>query len=157
VAGGTVRGVSEVIVSIDIDASPEEVFDTMLDPHRLHEWVTIHRELLGADKGEPARGMRMHQRLCLRGAPFKVSWELADCDRPHHARWKGKGPARSKAETEYRLEALDGGGRTRFSYRNVFAAPFGPLGAVASRALVGGVPEVEAKRSLQNLKALLER
>jgi hypothetical protein len=32
--------------------------------------------------------------------------------------WKGKGPARSRAETEYRLEAVDGG--TRFSYRNEF-------------------------------------
>jgi hypothetical protein len=84
-----------------------------------------------------------------------VDWELTDCERPRHAKWKGKGPARSRAETEYRLQALDGGG-TRFSYRNAFAAPFGPLGAVASRALVGGLPEVEARRSLANLKQLLE-
>jgi uncharacterized protein YndB with AHSA1/START domain len=148
--------VSEVIVSIDIDAPPGVVFDTMLDPHRLHEWVTIHRELLHADPGAPVTGMHMQNRLCLRGATFKVSWELTDCDRPHHAKWKGRGPARSKAETEYRLQALDGGA-TRFSYRNEFTAPFGPLGAVASRALVGGVPEAEARRSLANLKALLER
>ncbi len=146
---------SEVIVSIDIDASPEVVFDTMLDPHRLHEWVTIHRELLDADDGAPATGMHMRNRLCLRGATFKVDWELTECDRPRHAQWTGRGPARSKAETEYRLEPLDGGG-TRFSYRNAFTAPFGPLGAVASRALVGGLPEVEARRSLANLKALLE-
>jgi uncharacterized protein YndB with AHSA1/START domain len=147
--------VSEVIVSVDIDAPPEAVFDTMLDPHRLHEWVTIHRELLSADDGAPVTGMRMQNKLCLRGATFRVDWELTDCDRPHHATWKGRGPARSKAETEYRLQALDGGG-TRFTYRNAFAAPFGPLGAVASRARVGGVPEVEARRSLANLKKLLE-
>lgn len=146
---------SEVIVSIDIDAPPGVVFDTMLDPHRLHEWVTIHRELLQSDPGPPAAGMRMQNKLCLRGATFKVEWELTDCDRPHHARWTGRGPARSRAETEYRLQALDGG-RTRFSYRNAFTAPFGPLGAVASRALVGGLPEVEARRSLVNLKELLE-
>jgi len=148
--------VSEVIVSIDIDAPPGVVFDTMLDPHRLHEWVTIHRALLYADAGAPAVGMRMQNRLSLRGAAFKVDWVLTDCDRPHHAKWTGRGPARSRAETEYRLQSLDGGG-TRFSYRNDFAAPFGPLGAVASRALVGGVPEVEARRSLANLKSLLER
>jgi uncharacterized protein YndB with AHSA1/START domain len=147
--------VSEVIVSVDIDAPPEVVFDTMLDPRRLHEWVTIHRELVRADDGTPAEGMRMENKLCLRGATFRVDWQLTDCERPRHAKWKGRGPARSRAETEYRLEALDGGG-TRFSYRNEFTAPFGPLGAVASRALVGGVPEVEARRSLANLKRLLE-
>lgn len=146
---------SEVIVSIDIDAAPGVVFDTMLDPHRLHEWVTIHRELLHADGGAPAPGMHMRNRLCLRGATFRVDWVLTECDRPRHAKWTGRGPARSRAETEYRLEAIDGGG-TRFSYRNEFTAPFGPLGAVASRALVGGVPEVEARRSLANLKRLLE-
>ena len=69
-------------------------------------------------------------------------WELADSEEPHHASWKGKGPARSHAETEYRLTPVDGG--TRFDYRNEFKAPLGPLGAVASRALVGGLPEREA-------------
>ena len=45
---------------------------------RLGEWVTIHRELLSADPGPPRKGMRMQQRMSLRGAPFKVTWELAD-------------------------------------------------------------------------------
>jgi hypothetical protein len=47
-------------------------------------------------------------------------------------------------------------GGTRFAYRNEFKAPLGPLGAVASRALVGGLPEREAKATLQNLKNLVE-
>jgi len=63
--------------------------------------------------------------------------------------------ARSHAETEYRLTAVDGG--TRFDYRNEFTAPLGPLGRVASRALVGGLPRREADASLRRLKALAER
>jgi len=51
--------------------------------------------------------------------------------------------------------ARDGG--TAFAYRNDFKAPLGPLGAVASRALVGGIPEREANRSLARLKELIER
>ena len=47
-------------------------------------------------------------------------------------------------------------GGTRFEYENEFKAPMGPLGAAASRALVGGVPEREAQASLKQLKALLE-
>lgn len=146
---------NEVNVSIDIDAPPEAVFDLMLDPDRLQDWVTIHRKLCAADAGPPREGSKMKQRLVLRGAPFTVNWELVACDRPRHAQWNGKGPARSKAETEYTLTQLPGGG-TRFAYRNEFKAPLGPLGAVAGNALVGGLPEKEATASLQKLKKLLE-
>ena len=139
---------SEVVTSIDIAASPDAVWDVVMDPERLEEWVTIHRRLVSHD------GDAMEQVLCIHHVNFHVKWELAQCDRPHRACWKGKGPARSRAETEYTLRAVDGG--TRFEYRNEFKAPLGPLGAAASRALVGGVPEREANASLARLKEMLE-
>lgn len=139
---------SEVVTSIDIAAPPEAVWDVVMDPERLEEWVTIHRRL------EDFTDTSMEQVLCLRGVNFHVKWELATSDRPRHAHWKGKGPARSRAETEYTLRAIDGG--TRFEYRNEFKAPLGPLGAAASRAVVGGVPAREADASLQRLKGILE-
>lgn len=146
---------SEVITSITIDAPPEDVWAVIMDPTRLGEWVTIHRKLTSArDGGGPRRGDEMEQTLCLRGVNFHVHWELAACDAPRHAIWKGRGPARSHAETEYRLTAVDG--KTRFAYRNDFRPPLGPLGAAASRALVGGLPEREATASLKKLKALVE-
>jgi uncharacterized protein YndB with AHSA1/START domain len=140
---------SEVITSITIDAPPEEVWEVVMNPYRLEEWVTIHRKLDSASDGE------MTQTLCLRGVNFHVHWELEACEAPTHAVWLGRGPAHSHAETEYRLTAIDGG--TRFAYRNVFKAPLGPLGALASRALVGGLPEREARATLKNLKDLIER
>jgi carbon monoxide dehydrogenase subunit G len=146
---------SEVETSISIAAPPKDVWAVIMDPRRLKDWVTIHRRLHESPDGPPAVGDEMVQTLHLRGANFKVSWELAACDAPFHAEWKGRGPARSKAETEYRLTAVDGG--TRFDYRNEFKAPLGPLGAVASRALVGGLPKREADASLRRLKALVER
>jgi len=139
---------TEVVTSIDIAAPPEAVWAVVMDPERLHEWVTIHRKL------EDHTDTTMVQVLCIHHVNFHVRWELEESDRPRHAHWKGRGPARSKAETEYRLEAVDGG--TRFDYRNEFKAPLGPLGAAASRALVGGVPQREANVSLQKLKALVE-
>ena len=69
-------------------------------------------------------------------------------------RGRAEGPAGSYARTSYRLTP-DGDG-THFEYENEFKAPGGLLGAAASRVVVGGVPEREAKRSLQQLKALLE-
>jgi carbon monoxide dehydrogenase subunit G len=145
---------SEVVTSIDIAAPVEEVWHACMDPERLEQWVTIHRRLHGHSGGDLRCGYEMEQTLCLRGVTFKVKWKLDVLEAPFHAEWKGKGPARARAETEYRLSAVDGG--TRFDYRNAFKAPLGPLGAVASRALVGGLPEREANASLQRLKALVE-
>lgn len=142
--------------SIDIDAPPERVYDVMLDAGRLHEWVTIHRKINRVDDGTPREGFQMDQTLCLRHANFKVHWTLTEADRPEAATWEGRGPAHSYARTSYRLTKLDGG-RTRFEYENEFKAPGGILGAAASRVIVGGVPEREANRSLQNLKTLLEQ
>ena len=144
-----------VKAKIDIAAAPEQVYDVMLDPERLHEWVTIHRKINHADGGTPRKGYAMDQTLCLRHANFKVHWTLTRCDRPHHATWEGKGPAGSYARTSYTLTP-DGDG-THFEYENEFKAPGGFLGAAASRVVVGGVPEREAQASLQQLKALLEQ
>jgi uncharacterized protein YndB with AHSA1/START domain len=147
--------VTEVVTSIDIAAPPERVWALAMDPNCLSEWVTIHRRLHGHDDGPPRKGYEMEQTLHLRGVNFKVHWELVAFDEGHHAEWHGRGPARSHAETEYRLTPVDGG--TRFDYRNEFRAPFGPLGAAASRALVGGVPQREANASLEKLKAIVEQ
>lgn len=143
-----------VVVSIDIAAAPEDVWDLVMDPDRLGEWVTIHRGLKAHSSGPARVGSWMDQSLVLRGAHFRVKWELVRCDAPKVAEWHGKGPARSRAETGYRLEPIDGG--TRFHYRNEFKAPLGPLGSLASRVLVGGLPNKEAKATLNKLKSLLE-
>jgi hypothetical protein len=58
------------------------------------------------------------------------------------------------AVTEDRLTARDG--HTRMDYRNEFRTPFGPLGAAASRVIVGGIPQKEAAASLRRLKEILE-
>jgi len=145
---------SVVIASIDIDAPLREVWDTIMNPGRMGEWVTIIDRVEHVDPGPIRPGFRMSQTLHLRGMPFKVQWTLEDLDAPHYARWEGSGPARAKAVTENRLSERNG--RTHFNYRNEFRTPFGPLGAVASRVIVGGIPEKEAKASLRRLRQILE-
>ena len=144
---------TQVNATIHLPADPATVWSVVMDPQRLQEWVTIHRRLLSADEGRPHTGFHMDQRICLRGVEFKVKWELVECERERRAVWEGRGPAHSWARTAYELSADDGG--TRFEYHNEFKAPLGPLGAVASRALVGGLPKREANRTLEKLKSIL--
>jgi len=84
-----------VTATIDIDAPREEVFDTMLDPARLKDWVTIHRKVHDADGGTPREGYEMEQTLCLRGVNFKVRWKLTQFEKGRSATWEGRGPAQS--------------------------------------------------------------
>src|ERR1700737_2262956 len=126
-----------------------------MDPTRLEEWVTIHRRLVRADDPPARVGFKMDQQIHLRGVNLQVHWTLVECRPPQRAVWEGRGPARSRAHTEYVRQA-DGLG-TLFEYHNEFHAPLGPLGAVVSRALVGGMPQREANRTLERLRAYLEK
>lgn len=144
-----------VRTSITIAAGPQEIWDVVMDPDRFGDWVTIHRGLKSVSSDPLVPDSTLEQTLCLRGVKFDVTWRVAEWDPPHHAVLEGRGPARSVARTQDDLTEVEGG--TRFDYVNEFRVPMGPLGSVASRVLVGGLSEREAKASLQRLKALLER
>jgi len=145
-----------VRTTIDIDIPTEQVWDYVMNPANAANWVTIHRKLKGHSGGALRTGYEMEQCLHLRGVNFDVHWTLTEVDAPRYAKWEGRGPVRSKALIVERLTALDGGSRTHFEYENEFKAPLGALGAAASRALTGGVPQREADASLQKLKRILE-
>jgi uncharacterized protein YndB with AHSA1/START domain len=144
-----------VTASTTIAVPPTEVWKTIMNADHLVDWVTIHRHLVHADDGPPRVGYEMDQQIQMRGVHLEVHWKLVDCRPGELAVWEGRGPARSRARTEYILSAENGG--TRFDYRNEFHPPLGPVGAILSRALVRGMPEREAKRSLDRLRAHLER
>ena len=145
---------SVVTASTQIPAPRERVWDVVMDPQRLHDWVTIHRKLTHADEGPLRVGYEMDQQIHLRGVSLEVHWRLVECELGTRAVWEGRGPARSRARTEYVLSGE--GGSTRFDYRNEFHPPLGPIGALVSRALVGGMPEREAKRTLERLRDYME-
>ena len=143
-------------MSIQIDAPPERVFQTVMDPQQFENWVTIHRSVKVQSTDPTAQGAQMDQVLVLRGVSFTVHWTLNSVSVPHEAEWHGKGPAGSKALTRYRVSGPDTG-PTTFEYTNEFSTPGGPLGNRASKLVVGGVSEREAKNSLAKLKSLVEQ
>lgn len=146
---------STVHVQIDIAAPMQTVWDTVMDPDRLADWVTIHRSVKVKSRDPQEPGARMDQVLHILGVSFKVHWTLETVASPRHAEWHGRGPALSRAMISYTLSAIPGGA-TRFDYVNEFHPPGGQLGSVASRVLIGHVPEREAHDSLVRLKTLLE-
>ncbi|MGI8632153.1 MAG: SRPBCC family protein [Solirubrobacterales bacterium] len=142
-----------VETAITIDVPPRQVWDAIMDAHRLADWVHIHVKLEDAPEGELQPGSTFTQRLRLTGVPFKVRWTVDEADSPTFARWTGDGPMGSKAHVRYELEPR--GDSTCFRYVNEFEPPpfiRGPIAKIIER----GPARREAKRSLADLKKLLE-
>jgi uncharacterized membrane protein len=147
---------STVSAKIDIEAPIERVWETVMDPRRLGDWVTIHKSVSNVSDSPLRKGSTMDQSMHVRGLTFKVHWTLMAVDSPHRAEWEGDGPAHSRAVIRYELSS-GAEGRTTFQYTNEFHVPGGRLGNVASRMIVGATSEREARKSLARLKALVER
>jgi carbon monoxide dehydrogenase subunit G len=138
--------------TIQIAAPPEAIYDVVMDPKRLGDWVTIHHGLEKAPAGKLRKGSRLTQSLKLAGRRFRVNWTVVEND-PGRVVWEGRGPVASRARVEYGFSPNGKG--TRFSYSNEYELPGGPLGKIAGRA-VAKVTEKELEGSLRRLKSLLE-
>jgi carbon monoxide dehydrogenase subunit G len=140
--------------TIEIAATPEEVWAVVMDPHRLGDWVTAHKKIYDASEGALSAGDSFRQKLQVVGPSFKVKWTVVEANEPTLAVWEGEGPGGSSADVRYELAAANGG--TRFDYCNNFELPGGPL-AAAAKGIAGKPATKQARESLANLKALLER
>jgi uncharacterized protein YndB with AHSA1/START domain len=146
---------SSVKLKIEIDAPIERVWETVIDPERLGEWVTIHRAISNVSAKPLREGGTMDQAMHIRGVTFKVHWKASEVNGPNLVVWEGRGPAHSEASIRYELSE-NGNGGTVFDYCNEFTPPGGRLGSFASRFVVGATSEREARKSLERLKDLVE-
>lgn len=152
-SGAYSPSVSEVKDSIEIAATPQEVWDVVMDPNCLSDWVTAHRKVYDVPDDGLKEGSEFRQKLRVNGPSFKVRWKVVEVDEPRLAVWEGKGPAGSKADVRYELAESNGG--TRFDYTNSFDLPGGVIGKAAG-GIAGKPAEKQARDSLKNLKKLLE-
>jgi uncharacterized membrane protein len=139
--------------TMHIAAPPQVVYDVVMDPGRLGEWVTIHDHLEGQCPSPLEKGSKLTQVLRLAGRRFKVHWNVIENEPCEYVVWEGRGPVASHARVEYRFNSNEGG--TDFSYVNEYDLPGGALGRVAGRA-VARVTQKEVDGSLRRLKQLVE-
>ena len=137
---------------IDMAASAEDIYQVVMDPHRLKDWVSIHERLEDAPDSL-RKGSTLTQSLKLAGRKFKVNWKVVENDRPSYVVWEGKGPLGSKAKAVYEFSESDG--VTHFTYMNEYNLPGGPLGKMAGPA-VRKVTGKELDASLENLRSIVE-
>ncbi len=139
--------------STQIAAPPKRLYDVIMDPRRLEDWVTIHHHFEGNPPAPLKKGSRLTQCLKLAGKRFKVHWTVVENQPCERVLWEGRGPVASRARVEYRFEPNGEG--TDFSYLNEYDLPGGALGRFAGKA-VARVTQKELEGSLQRLKSLVE-
>jgi carbon monoxide dehydrogenase subunit G len=136
-----------------IAAPPERVYEVVMDPRSLGDWVSIHQSLEKAPDGKLEKGSELTQKLKLAGRTFKVRWTVVEDHACRSVKWEGRGPAHSRASVRYDFQEEAGG--TNFVYANEYHLPGGPLGAMAGSA-VKRVTAKEVDRTLERLKRLVE-
>ena len=136
----------------EIEAPPEQVWDVLMDPERLGEWVSAHRKVDDVPQLPLKAGDRFRQRLGIGPAGFWVEWEIVEAEAPKLARWHGSGPGGSTAKVTYKLSPSGSG--TDFEYENDFDPPNGLLGAAAKKTVTSAVGQREARKSLKSLAKL---
>lgn len=141
--------------NIRIDAPAQRVYDVVMDPGRLKDWVTIHHHLEDYPSGQLRQGSKLTQCLKLAGRKFKVRWTVVENDPCRRVVWEGRGPVASHARVTYEFGDSSNNECTDFSYTNEYDLPGGPLGRIAERT-VARVTQKELEHTLQRLKAITE-
>ena len=136
-----------------VAAPPKRLYDVIMDPARLQDWVTIHHHLEGSPPSPLKKGSKLTQSLKLAGKKFKVHWTVVENEPCECVQWEGRGPVASRARVEYRFKPNGDG--TDFFYLNEYDIPGGALGRFAGKA-VARVTQKELEGSLQRLKSLVE-
>jgi carbon monoxide dehydrogenase subunit G len=141
--------------NIRINAPPQRVYDVVMDPQRLEDWVTIHHHLEDAPSGALKKGSELTQCLKLAGRRFRVRWTVVENDPCKRVVWEGRGPVASHARVTYEFGDSSNHESTDFHYTNEYDLPGGPLGRIAGRG-VARVTQKELDETLQKLKAIME-
>lgn len=137
--------------SLEIPASPEDVWGVATDLSRYGEWNTTHTAFPDGAPEDLSEGASFREQITLMGMPGEATWTVAEVNGPNRVVWDGAGPMGIKLGT--RLELAESGAGTTVTLEASFEG--GPLVGPLGDSL-GTAAEKSAAESLANLKGLLD-
>jgi uncharacterized protein YndB with AHSA1/START domain len=97
--------------TIDIEASPQRVWDVLADPENYPRWVVGARDLRDADPAFPAVGTRFHHKVGFGPVTVKDHTEVLDAYPPYRLELRAKARPLGTATVILLLQPWDGGTR----------------------------------------------
>ena len=142
--------------SIEIDTSPEEIFDYITDLDRLTEWATIVKETRDLGDRPIQQGTTFSQTVKAAGSvEIDCDWHVKQLERPRHVHYEATAPDGGEMQMSQTVTRLDDG-RSKVEIDLDYEVPGGILGQIADKLIFEGQNEKEADTSLENLKRILE-
>jgi carbon monoxide dehydrogenase subunit G len=139
----------EVTQSVDIPASPQQVWDVATDLSRYGEWNSSHTAF---PEGTPAteEGATFTEKITIMGMPGEAKWTIAEVSEPERTVWNGEGPMGIVLGTRLELAASGDGTTVSISVSFDGGPLAGPMGATVAASAEKGAAE-----SLEKLKGLV--
>ncbi len=138
---------------IEIQASPEKVFEELINWLELSRWSTVTVEHIGPDRATRV-GEEFEQKIRVAGIPLQTQWRVIELDPPRLVAYDVTATGGGRMTMHQRV--LPAGDTTRVELELDYDLPGGFLGEALDRAFVERRNEREAEQSLQNLKDLCE-
>ena len=142
--------------TIEIDRSPEEIFDYITDLDRLTEWATVVKETRDLGERPIQQGTTFSQTVKAAGSvEIDCTWRVKQLERPRHVHYEATAPDGGEMQMSQTVTRLDDG-RSKVEIDLDYEVPGGILGQIADKLIFEGQNEKEADTSLENLKRILE-
>ena len=134
-------------LSIDIAATPEQVFGLFMDLDRMTEWVGGVTRVTDRTGPIDVAGTR----YTVHFGPMKSPTEILEVERPHHVRTRF-GNIILKGESDVRFEPIPDGTRLTQIFRTR-----GVISAVTGRLFAAGSYKGSFEGELQEFRRIVER
>lgn len=140
--------------SIEIERSPERVFDAICDVKTIAQWATIAGDFEEVPDRPIAAGDTFRHTIRVSGVNLKTSWRVLELERPDHILYEVFPESGGWMKMRQSVIPTDRGSRVELEID--YELPGGFLGEALDRVYVEHRNEREAEASLHNLKYLVE-
>lgn len=95
------------VVSIEMNATPEEIFAVLADGYAYDDWVVGAKQIRRVDDNWPAKGSMFHHELGVGPIDIKDSSKVLEVDAPHRLLMSVRFRPAGTADVELTLEPID--------------------------------------------------
>ena len=140
----------QISATLELDASPEDVWALCSNPHNFEKWLTLHVKWKGDVPAEFTQGSQVTEVISMMGMPNTITWTVDEYDAPRKVAISGTGMAGVKVGID--LAVSPEGAGSRFDLTANFEGQMivGALGKAIEKQGAG-----ELEKSLDNFKSLL--
>ena len=140
----------QISATLELDASPEDVWALCSNPNNFEKWLTLHVKWKGDVPSEFTLGSEVTEVISMMGMPNTITWTVDEYDAPRKVSISGTGMAGVKVAIDLAVSPTDSG--SRFDLTADFAGQM-IVGALGKAIEKQGAAELEA--SLENFAGLL--